>query len=81
MASFGKEKKLVASSGLEGNNPNSNKPRSVVPSTITNSNRIRKRFEISEEQKQEIKEAFDIFDTDRDGIIDHHQIKVKLIFF
>lgn len=36
-----------------------------------------KRAELSEEQKQEIKEAFDLFDTDKSGSIDYHELKVK----
>lgn len=33
-------------------------------------NRPKKRTELTEEQKQEIKEAFDLFDTDGSGNID-----------
>ena len=36
------------------------------------------RTELSEEQKQEIKEAFDLFDTDKAGSIDYHELKVAL---
>ena len=36
----------------------------------------RSRPEISEEQKQEIKEAFDLFDSDKTGQIDYHELKV-----
>ena len=36
-----------------------------------------KRTDLSEEQKQEIKEAFDLFDTDKSGSIDYHELKVK----
>ena len=39
--------------------------------------RRRKRRELSEEQKQEIKEAFDLFDTDKDRTIDYHELKVE----
>lgn len=38
--------------------------------------RRRKRRELTEEQKQEIKEAFDLFDTDKDQAIDYHELKV-----
>ncbi|KAI5454061.1 Calcium-binding component of the spindle pole body (SPB) half-bridge [Naganishia albida] len=34
--------------------------------------------QLSEEQKQEIKEAFDLFDTDHDGAIDYHELKVAM---
>ncbi|CAE6523060.1 unnamed protein product [Rhizoctonia solani] len=36
------------------------------------------RPELSEEQKQEIKEAFELFDTDKDGAIDYHELKVAM---
>ena len=38
--------------------------------------RKKARPEITEEQKQEIKEAFDLFDTDKTGSIDYHEFKV-----
>lgn len=34
--------------------------------------------ELSEEQKMEIKEAFELFDTDKDGAIDYHELKVAM---
>lgn len=40
--------------------------------------RRRKRRELSEEQKQEILEAFNLFDTDKDQAIDYHELKVTL---
>lgn len=36
------------------------------------------RPELSEEQKQEIREAFELFDTDKDGRIDYHELKVAM---
>ena len=36
------------------------------------------RPELTEEQKQEIKEAFDLFDTDKSGSIDYHELKVAM---
>lgn len=36
----------------------------------------RKRRELTDEQKQQIHEAFDLFDTDKDGAIDYHELKV-----
>ena len=33
--------------------------------------------ELTEEQKQEIREAFDLFDTDGSGTIDAKELKVK----
>ncbi|NP_001161514.1 centrin 3-like protein [Saccoglossus kowalevskii] len=38
----------------------------------------RKRRDLTEEQKQEIKEAFDLFDTDKDRAIDYHELKVAM---
>ena len=38
----------------------------------------RARQELTEEQKQEIKEAFDLFDTDKTGTIDYHELKVAM---
>ena len=36
----------------------------------------RQRMELSDEQKQEIKEAFELFGTDKTGTIDYHELKV-----
>ena len=36
----------------------------------------RQRTDLSDEQKQEIKEAFELFDTDKTGTIDYHELKV-----
>jgi centrin-1 len=38
----------------------------------------KKRNELTEEQKQEIKEAFDLFDTDGSGTIDAKELKVAM---
>lgn len=35
------------------------------------------KIELTEEQKQEIKEAFDLFDTDGSGTIDVKELKVS----
>lgn len=43
--------------------------------------RKKPRAEITEEQKQEIKEAFDLFDTDKTGSIDYHELKVCCLFY
>lgn len=34
--------------------------------------------ELSEDQRQEIREAFDLFDTDKDGAVDYHELKVAM---
>ncbi len=36
----------------------------------------KKRRELSEEQRQEIQEAFNLFDSDKDNAIDYHELKV-----
>ena len=36
------------------------------------------RHELSDEQRQEIKEAFELFDTDKTGTIDYHELKVAM---
>jgi len=36
------------------------------------------KFVLSDEQKQEMKEAFDLFDTEKTGKIDYHQLKVSM---
>ena len=38
----------------------------------------RGRAELTDEQKQEIKEAFELFDTDKTGTIDYHELKVAM---
>lgn len=38
----------------------------------------KRRTELTEEQKQEIKEAFDLFDTDGSGTIDAKELKVAM---
>ncbi|OLL23723.1 Cell division control protein 31 [Neolecta irregularis DAH-3] len=36
------------------------------------------RHELAEEQRHEIKEAFELFDTNKDGAIDYHELKVAM---
>lgn len=38
----------------------------------------KQRFQLTDEQRQEIKEAFDLFDTEKSGAIDYHELKVTL---
>ena len=45
---------------------------------ISNQVKRKQRHELTEEQKQEIKEAFDLFDTDKTGTIDYHELKVAM---
>ncbi|KAM9794354.1 centrin-3 isoform X1 [Syngnathus typhle] len=37
-----------------------------------------KRKELSNEQKREIREAFELFDTDKDNEVDYHELKVAM---
>lgn len=39
--------------------------------------RVNKKKELTEDQKDEIKEAFELFDTDKDKEIDYHELKVS----
>ena len=39
----------------------------------------KKRRELTEEQKHEVKEAFELFDTDKDKEIDYHELKVNVV--
>lgn len=34
--------------------------------------------ELTDDQRQEIKEAFDVFDTDNDNFLDYHELKVAM---
>lgn len=36
------------------------------------------RPELTDEQKQEVREAFELFDTDKDGLLDYHELKVSM---
>ena len=38
--------------------------------------RRRRRRELNDDQKQEIVEAFNLFDTDKDQAVDYHELKV-----
>jgi centrin-3 len=40
--------------------------------------RTHSRPDLTDEQKQEIKEAFELFDTDKDGCVDYHELKVAM---
>lgn len=52
---------------------------SSFPASRINNNVARRRqprLELTEEQKAEIREAFEIFDMDKDGALDFHEFKV-----
>lgn len=38
----------------------------------------KRRFELTEEQRQEIREAFELFDSDKNGLLDPHEVKVSM---
>ena len=37
----------------------------------------KKRREVTDEQRQEMREAFSLFDEDKDGLLDYHELKVR----
>ncbi|XP_071011388.1 centrin-3-like [Oncorhynchus clarkii lewisi] len=45
---------------------------------VVDKTKRKKRRELTEEQKLEIKEAFELFDTDKDKEIDYHELKVAM---
>jgi len=45
-------------------------------SSLAGARRRPVRLELTEEQKAEIREAFEIFDMDKDGALDFHEFKV-----
>ncbi|ELK11499.1 Centrin-3 [Pteropus alecto] len=49
-----------------------------VNELVVDKTKRKKRRELSEEQKQEIKDAFELFDTDKDEAIDYHELKVAM---
>lgn len=50
----------------------------VAPPAATSAAARRRKFELSEEQRQEIREAFELFDSDKNGLIDPHEMKVSM---
>jgi centrin-3 len=38
----------------------------------------RQRPELTDDQKAEIREAFDLFDSDKDNALDYHELKVAM---
>lgn len=55
-----------------------NNPPLHSSSPHNNGNNSSRQQDLSEDQKQEIKEAFELFDTDKDGSIDYHELKVAM---
>ncbi|KAH8741981.1 centrin [Cryptosporidium ryanae] len=64
--------------GIGGSNSNLGAVMSGVGSGVHNTNSISKRTELSEQQKLEIKEAFELFDGDSIGYIDIKEVKVAM---
>ena len=54
------------------------RPQRRPPATMAPGKKSSKKFELTEEQKQEIREAFDLFDTDGSGTIDAKELKVAM---
>jgi len=50
----------------------------MFPNVPKPKRRAHSRPELSDEQKQEIKEAFELFDTDKDQRLDYHELKVAM---
>ncbi|EAN99948.1 putative centrin [Trypanosoma cruzi] len=48
--------------------------RTAVPAALPR----KRRFELTDEQRQEIREAFELFDSDKNGLIDVHEMKVSM---
>ena len=38
----------------------------------------KRRFELTDDQRQEIREAFELFDSDKNGLLDPHEVKVSM---
>lgn len=53
-------------------------PKSKIPQKTSNIAPKKFRNELTEEQRQEIKEAFDLFDTESSGVIDAKELKVAM---
>jgi hypothetical protein len=53
-------------------------PAMYTSSAAQKKRRTHSRPELTDEQKQEIKEAFELFDTDKDGCVDYHELKVAM---
>ena len=49
----------------------------TVTSDFHDKSRRRRRRELTDEQKQEIVEAFNLFDSDKDQAVDYHELKVS----
>lgn len=50
-----------------------------VPGAAVSGVRHGRRRELREEQKLEIKEAFELFDSEKTGKMDYHELKVRYV--
>jgi len=48
----------------------------ILPDPTNRNRRRPQRLELTDDQKAEIREAFEIFDMDKDGALDFHEFKV-----
>lgn len=64
----------ILSNNNNNNNINSNNNSNTNTNTSINSSVIKQ--ELLDEQKSEIKEAFELFDMNADGCLDYHELKV-----
>ena len=51
------------------------------PTSGTSKSKTAAKLELTQEQKNEIREAFDLFDSDESGTIDIKELKVSEIFY
>jgi centrin-3 len=51
---------------------------STLQKNALSKNKRNQRPELNDDQKTEIREAFDLFDTDKDGLLDYHELKVSM---
>jgi hypothetical protein len=78
-----RDKKAGRTGGAEGANPEqadvqSRELANIVHARVRLLNQILLYVGLTEEQKQEIREAFDLFDTDGSGTIDAKELKVAM---
>lgn len=60
------------------NSTNTAETAAKKPNQLASRKRSGPRFDLSDEQKADIKEAFDLFDTDGTGVIDIKELKVAI---
>lgn len=51
----------------------------AVPSSAHGNAAVsRRRFQLTDDQRQEIRDAFELFDADKNGLVDSHEMKVSM---